>query len=51
MEAFALCKTGNAISCECANGGKFIMPPLDENVRKVIEAEKKARGDRHVSII
>jgi len=46
MEAFALCKTGNAISCECANGGKFIMPPLNENVRKVIEAEKKARGDK-----
>jgi len=44
MEAFALCKTGNAISCECANVGKFIMPNLDENVRKVIEAEKKARA-------
>merc|ERR1712142_904672 len=41
------CGKGNLpTKCVCDDGGKFIMPPLNENVRKVIEAEKKARGDK-----
>jgi len=51
LEAFATCKTGTAVNCDCANGEKFIMPPLDENVRKLIEIGRKSwRPLRHAKL-